>query len=218
MADFTWTATSPLQHATRPSRHGAAVQQPGVVLSEVRDFSLVLILARRGQWSATAKAAKELFSVEAPAKPLAVKGKTATLVWSGADQFYALFPRVAEEQPLDGLRETFAGNASLSDQSDGRALIRISGASARKMLAKLSSIDLDDAVFPVGAAAATSIDHTGVNLWRDADAAEGSPVYNILVFTSFADSIWHTILDSSAEYGVEITGSHELERKLPRPN
>ena len=65
-----------------------------------------------------------------------------------------------------------------------------------------------------GAAAATSIDHTGVNLWRDANAADGSPVFNILVFTSFADSIWHTILDSSAEYGVEVLGSHGLERKL----
>ena len=218
MADFTWTATSPLQHALRPGRHGATVQQPGVVLSEVRDFSLVLVFARRGQWSATAEAAKALFSAEAPAKPAAVKGKAATLIWSGADQFYSLSPRVAEEQPLDGLREIFAGKASLSDQSDGRALIQISGASARKMLAKLSSIDLDDAVFPVGAAAATSIDHTGVNLWRDTDTADGSPVYNILVFTSFADSIWHTILDSSAEYGVEITGSHELKPKLPRAN
>jgi sarcosine oxidase subunit gamma len=213
VADFTWTATSPLQHATRPSRHGAAVQQPGIVLSEVRDFSLVLILARRGQWSATAKAAKELFSAEPPARPLAVKGNTATLVWSGADQFYALFPRVAEEQPLDGLRETFAGKASLSDQSDGRSLIQISGPKVRAMMAKLSSVDFDDAIFPVGAAAATSIDHSGVNLWREADAADGSPVYNILIFTSFADSIWHTILDSSAEYGVEVLRSHGLDKK-----
>ena len=213
MADFTWTATSPLQHATRPSRHGAAVQHPGIVLSEVRDFSLVLILARRGQWSATAKAAKELFSAEAPAKPFAAKGKTATLVWSGADQFYALFPRVAAEQPLDGLREIFAGKASLSDQSDGRSLIQISGPKVRAMLAKLSSVDFDDAIFPVGAAAATSIDHSGVNLWREADAADGSPVYNILIFTSFADSIWHTILDSSAEYGVEVLRSHGLDKK-----
>ncbi|PTM93577.1 sarcosine oxidase subunit gamma [Mycoplana dimorpha] len=213
MADFTWTATSPLQHATRPRRHGAAVQQSGIVLSEVLDFSLVLILARRGQWSATAKAAKEFFGAEAPAKPLAVRGKTTTLFWSGADQFYALFPRVPAAQPLDGMREPFAAKASLSDQSDGRCLIQISGPKVRAMLAKLSSLDLDGSVFPVGAAAATSIDHSGVNLWRDTDAADGSPVYNVLVFTSFADSIWHTILDSSAEYGVEVVRPHALDEK-----
>jgi heterotetrameric sarcosine oxidase gamma subunit len=208
--DFTWTASSPLQHATTPGRRGAAVQHPGIVLSEVRDFNLVLIFARRGQGPATAKAAKTRFGVEAPSKPQAVAGKSATLIWSGADQFYALFANVMGQSPVEALRESFAGKASLSDQSDGRALIRISGPSARAMLSKLSSLDLDDSIFPVGAAAATSIDHTGVNLWRDANAADGSPVFNILVFTSFADSIWHTILDSSAEYGAEISSSHGL--------
>lgn len=210
MADFAWIASSPLQHATTPGLRGAAGHQPGIVLSEVRDFSLVLILARRGQGPATAKVAKALFGVEAPSKPRAVAGKSATLIWSGADQFYALFANAEGQSPVEALRESFAGKASLSDQSDGRALVQISGPSARKMLAKLSSLDFDDAIFPVGASAATSIDHTGVNLWRDANAADGSPVFNVLVFTSFADSIWHTILDSSAEYGTEIVSSHGL--------
>lgn len=210
MADFAWIASSPLQHATTPGLRGAAVHQPGIVLLEVRDFSLVLILAWRGQGPATAKAAKALFGVEAPSKPRAVAGRSATLIWSGADQFYALFANAEGQSPVEALRESFAGKASLSDQSDGRALIQISGPSARKMLAKLSSLDFDDAIFPVGAAAATSIDHTGVNLWRDANAADGLPVFNVLVFTSFADSIWHSILDASAEYGTEIVGSHGL--------
>lgn len=214
MADFTWTASSPLQHATTPGRRGAAVHQPGIVLSEVRDFSLVLVFARRGQGPAVAKAAEARFGVDAPSTPQAVAGKSTTLIWSGADQFYALFASSEGQSPVEALRDSFAGKASLSDQSDGRALIRISGPSARKMLAKLSSLDLDDTVFPVCAAAATSIDHTGVNLWRDANAADGSPVFNVLVFTSFADSIWNTILDSSAEYGVEVSGSHGLGKKL----
>lgn len=214
MADFTWTASSPLQHATAPGRRGAAVLQPGIILSEVRDFSLVLVFARRGQGPATAKAAKARFDVEAPATPKAVAGESATLIWSGADQFYALFANAKGQSPVEALRESFAGKASLSDQSDGRALIWISGPSARKMLAKLSSLDLDDTVFPVGAAAATSIDHTGVNLWRGANAADGSANFNVLAFSSFADSIWQSILDASAEYGTEIVGSGGLDRKL----
>ncbi len=200
-----------------PGNHGAAVAQPGIVLSEVRDFNLVLVFARRGQRPATtkaAKAAKAGFGVEAPVKPQAVSGKTATLIWSGADQFYALSPRTEGQPPLDCLRKFFAGKASFSDQSDGRVLIRISGASVRAMLAKLSSIDLDDAMFPVGSAAATSIEHTGVNLWRDANDADGSSVFNILAFSSFADSIWHAMLESSIEFGIEVTGSHGLERKV----
>jgi sarcosine oxidase subunit gamma len=72
------------------------------------------------------------------------------------------------------------------------------------MLAKVSSVDFHEDAFPVGAAASTSVDHTTVNLWRSADAADGSPVFNLLVFSSFAGSLWHTILDSSVEYGVEV--------------
>ena len=207
MADFTWTARSPLHNVALASRHGAAAQTPGIVLSEVRDFDLVLIFARRGQWAATAKAIKTHFGAAAPTTPKAVGSEDTTIIWSGADQVMALSPRRDTTPPLDRLQGAFAGIASLSDQSDGRALIRISGPDARKMLAKISSLDFDDAVFPVGTAASTSVDHTTVNLWRSADAADGSPVFNLLVFSSFAESLWHTILDSSAEYGVEVSES-----------
>jgi sarcosine oxidase subunit gamma len=93
--------------------------------------------------------------------------------------------------------------ASLAEQSDGRSLLRISGARARDMLAKVCSLDLHPAVFPVGTAAATSIDHTSVNLWRGA-ASSGEAVFYLLVFATFAESLWHTLLDSGAEYGITI--------------
>lgn len=204
MVDFTWTVRSPLHDIALVGRHGAATQEPGITLSEVRDFDLVLIFARRGKWAATAKAVKAHFGIAAPTTPKAVAGKDTTIIWSGPDQVMALSPRQGATLPMDRLHDTFKDIASLSDQSDGRALIQITGPDARKMLAKVSSLDFDDGVFPVGAAASTSVDHTTVNLWRSADAADGSPVFNLLVFSSFAGSLWHTILDSSVEYGVEV--------------
>ena len=51
---------------------------------------------------------------------------------------------------MDALRQAFAASASLSDQSHARVLISVSGAKARAMLAKLSSIDLHPAAFPIG--------------------------------------------------------------------
>ena len=103
-----------------------------------------------------------------------------------------------------------SGPASLSDQSHARALISISGAKARTMLAKLSSIDLHTGAFPVGAAAATSMDHTSVTLWRGGDRPDGQAVFNLLVFATFAGSLWHTMLDAAAEYRVTIAHSEEL--------
>ena len=104
-----------------------------------------------------------------PAKPKAVAAGDATLIWSGPDQFLALAPRKAGSPLLDNSAKSLAGMASISDQSDGRALIRIAGPKARDVLAKFCSLDLDPSEFPVGTAAATSVDHTAVTLWRGKD-------------------------------------------------
>lgn len=202
MADFSWNTQSPLQNALIVGHHGVIAGQAGVTLEEVREIELTQVMARRGCWAETGKAAKKLFGIEPPSTPQAVVGKGATLIWSGPDQFIALArkPRSAEQH--DKMRKAFSANASLSDQSDGRCLIRISGPRARDALAKFSSLDLNDAAFVAGTAATTSMDHTPVILWRGADGA--APVYYVLVFSSFADSLWHTIVDSSLEYGVEV--------------
>lgn len=207
MADFSWTTQSPLKKALVPGRHGAAGAEAGVTLTEMRDIVLVQVMARRGKAAETAKAAKKLFGVEPPSKPNAVAGKGATLVWSGPDQFTVFAPRGDEAAQLEAITKAFSGVASLSDQCDGRCLIRVSGPRARDAIAKFSSLDLHDSVFPVGTSANTSVDHTAVNFWREANGADGHPVYSMLVFTSFADSLWHVILDSSLEYGVETSSA-----------
>ena len=207
MVDYLWNTQSPLQKALVSGRHGVAGAQAGVTLREVRDIVLVQVMARRGKAAETAKAAKKLFGVEAPGTPRAATGKTATLIWSGPDQFTVIAPRSDETSQLAAMTQAFAGSASLSDQSDGRCLIRVSGPRGRDAIAKFSSLDLHDTAFPVGTAANTSVDHTAVNFWREANGADGHPVYNMLVFTSFSDSLWHTIVDSSLEYGVEASSA-----------
>ncbi|MDX8516543.1 sarcosine oxidase subunit gamma [Mesorhizobium captivum] len=207
MADFSWNVQSPLQQALVPGRHGGAGTQAGVTLEEVRGVGLIQVMARRGRAAETIKAAKKLFSVEPPDTPRAVSGRNATLIWSGPDQFMVLSARQTDDQ-FAKLTGAFAGVASLSDQSDGRCLIRIAGSGARQALAKFSSLDLHDSVFPAGAAATTAVDHTAVNLWREPGRVDVNAVFNMLVFTSFADSLWHTILDSCLEYGVQASVAH----------
>ena len=170
-------------------------------MAELTDFELVQVMARRGLWSPTDQACKEAYGQPAPAKPQAIRAEGALLIWSGPDQFLVLSPRGSS---LERARLAFAGMASLSEQSDGRCLLRLSGARVRDMLAKVCSLDLHPGVFPVGAAAATSIDHTSVNLWRTDDSASGEAVFHLLIFSTFAESLWHTLLDSGAEYGISI--------------
>lgn len=208
MAEYGWSAQSPLDPFAAKWDHLPGGPASGVTLSELQGFSLVQIMARRGRWAETAKAAGSYYDVAPPDRPAAAFGEKTVLLWSGPEQFFALTTGSEMAGPLPSLREVFAGIASLSDQSDGRCLVRISGPRARNVLAKLSSLDFHQRVFPIGAAAATSIDHTNVNLWRGPDAEDGSPVYDLLVFTSFAASLWKTAIEAAAEYGVAVSSGN----------
>ncbi|CAN7661132.1 sarcosine oxidase subunit gamma [Mesorhizobium sp. LjRoot246] len=206
MADFSWAPRSPVEHALVAGAHGARGIEAGVSLTEIRNFDLIQVMARRGQAAELAKAAKARFGVAPPDAPKAAQTSDATLVWSGPDQFFVLSK--GGKHTMQTLAPALSG--SLSDQSHARVLISISGTKARAMLAKLSSIDLHATSFPVGAAAATSMDHTSVTLWRGGDKSDGQAVFNLLVFATFAESLWHTMLDAGAEYGVAISHSEEL--------
>lgn len=206
VADFSWEVRSPLDRALVAGPYGAQ-GDASVSLTETRSFDLVQVMARRGKAGEMAKAAKARFGVAAPETPKAVSASDATLIWSGPDQFLVLSR--GGKHTIEALAPGFAGSASLSDQSHARVMISVSGDKARAMLAKLSSIDLHPDVFAVGAAAATSMDHTSVMLWRGQDR-DGQAVFNLLVFATFAESLWHTILDSAAEYGATIGHSEDL--------
>ncbi|MDX8530893.1 sarcosine oxidase subunit gamma family protein [Mesorhizobium sp. VK25A] len=206
MADFSWNVRSPLDRALVAGPYGAQ-GDAGVALAEIRNFDLIQVMARRGKAGDMAKAAKARFGVAAPETPKAVDATDAMLIWSGPDQFLVLSK--GGKHTMEMLAPVFAGSASLSDQSHARALISVSGDKARATLAKLSSIDLHPDVFGAGAAAATSVDHTSITLWRGEDR-NGQAVFNLLVFATFAESLWHTVLDSAAEYGVTISHSEEL--------
>ncbi|MBN9552169.1 MAG: sarcosine oxidase subunit gamma [Alphaproteobacteria bacterium] len=206
MAEFSWEVRSPLERVLVAGPYGAQ-GDAGVSLTEIRNVDLVQMMARRGKATEIAKAAKARFGVASPETPKAVGTADARLIWSGPDQFLVLSK--GGKHSIEALAPGFAGSASLSDQSHARALISISGKKARAMLAKLSSIDLHPDVFGVGAAAATSMDHTSVTLWRG-DDRNGQAVFNLLVFATFAESLWHTMLDSAAEYGVTMGHSEDL--------
>ncbi|RWN32370.1 sarcosine oxidase subunit gamma [Mesorhizobium sp.] len=208
MAEFSWASRSPLEHALVVGAYGARDVEPGISLTEIRNFDLIQVMARRGKGAELASAAEVRFGVAAPDAPKAVQTADTSLIWSGPDQFLVLSK--GGKHTMEPLTQAFSQSASLSDQSHARALISVSGAKARAMLAKLSSIDLHPAAFPTGTAAATSIDHTSVNLWRGYDRPDGQAVFNLLVFATFAESLWRTILDAAAEYGVEIGYSEEL--------
>ena len=118
---------------------------------------------------------------------------------AGPDHWLAAadtMPGVAFEQRL---RSELAGLASVSDQSDGRTLIRVSGPRARDALAKGVMIDLHPRAFRPGDAAVSTIGHIGVHFWQLDDL----PTYEFVVFRSLAADFWHWLVDAASEFGVK---------------
>ena len=94
------------------------------------------------------------------------------------------------------LKPLLDGLSSVVDQSDARAVVRISGPRARDVLAKGVPIDLHPRAFKGNGVAITHANHVGIILWQIDDA----PTYEIAMFRGFADSFAHWLLESAEEF------------------
>jgi methylglutamate dehydrogenase subunit D len=96
------------------------------------------------------------------------------------------------------LREGFAGFTSVTNQCDGRSVIRVGGAKARQALAKGVPLDLDPRSFRVGDTALTVVANINVHFWQ----IDETPTYEFAVFRSFAVAFHKWPLEASIEFGV----------------
>lgn len=87
--------------------------------------------------------------------------------------------------------------AAVCDQSDGYAVLRLSGARVPAILSKLVPLDLDARGFEPHHIATTVGAHTGIILWRLHDNDGSSPLFEVAVRRSFAASFWHAFLISA---------------------
>jgi methylglutamate dehydrogenase subunit D len=176
-----------------------ATRDVGVNVTAREGLGVASILARRGGEAALSALIRTRYGLELPTTPRAVRNAAHALVWAGPGQWLL----IAEQR--EGFAE-LSQHAAVSDQSDARAALRLSGLKVRDMLAKGCMIDLHPAAFPSGAAAMTSIAHIGVHLWRaDEPPDDGDVVFDILIARSMAASFWSWASASAAEYGCRVT-------------
>ena len=163
---------------------------------DVREtLTLASFAAAEGKKEALQAAIQHGYGIDLPESPRRVEGKDISFIWSGPDQWIAIAER-GESRDLEvELTPALAGLASVVDQSDARAVVRISGRRARDVLAKGVPIDLHPRAFRANSVAITHASHIGVILWQIDDA----PTYEIAMFRSFADSFAHWLAHASAE-------------------
>jgi sarcosine oxidase subunit gamma len=191
---------SALHGVAIPGRHGKSDGTPGVTISERVDIGLATVAARRGKTEALDAAVRAAYGVDLPANSTVATGRGVAFMGTAPGQWFAVSESPANGAFADDLTQKLDGLASITDQSDGRAVIRISGPRARDALAKGVPIDLHPAVFRTGSAATTVIGLIGAQIWQ----VDEAPTYDIAVFRGFAGSFWGWLTSSAAEFGCTI--------------
>lgn len=182
-----------------------ATEAAGVIVSDRDGLGIATVLARRNQQQALARRVQERLGIQLPqgtrrscagGVAFAATGPGAWLATSesGGNDFAKV------------LMDVVGDAASISDQSDGQAVLRVSGPRIRDALCKLVPIDLHPRAFKVDDVAVTVAAHIGCTLWRLEDEAGGNTVFDVAVFRSLAASFWSALSHSAAEFGFKLTG------------
>jgi heterotetrameric sarcosine oxidase gamma subunit len=193
-------ALSALAGITVPGRFGKPDGEPGVVIGELSGLGLATVASRKGQDAALKAAALQAYGVQLPESSRVAQGSAVTFIGYGPGQWLAVSATLAHEALAGDLSQRLAGLASISDQSGGRTVLRVSGPRARDVLAKGLPVDLDPRAFPLGSAATSVIGHMGVQLWQ----LDNTRSYNIAIFRSLSQSFWRWLTSSAAEFGYEV--------------
>jgi len=184
---------------------GPAAAPRGVRLSERLDVGKLVLRgdpADRGFLAATGRALDIVLPTEANSS--AGKG-TIMALWVGPDEWLITCPRERVAALTTALREALAGvHAAVTDVSDGRAVFRLAGPSARALLAKGTPFDLHPRVFRPGACAGTGLGKTSVLIHLVADDPHTGPIFDVYAGRSFGRYLFAWLDDAGLEYGVQI--------------
>ena len=194
------SAASPFGELAAPGRFG----KPGdgsapVTIREHRHLQLHAIAAHAGKTADVAEAVLLLTDLTLPWGP-----KTASkdgLVFTGAapGQWLVMVEGDGRAQ-FDALRSRLAGMATIVEQTDGKAVVEISGSRVRDTLAKGCMLDLHPRIFGPGDAATTPVALIDCQIWQ----INAGPTYLLAVPSSYAGSFWSWLTSSAAEFGYEV--------------
>ncbi len=189
---------SPLEPDYKRGRYGNSAGQTGVTLMETQPGSIVQVAVWPGG---------EHAAIDAISKATGLTLANTPGAGACGDGFaaFGLAPGkwlvVSEDEGLEAVLAKAIPSliGAVTDLSHGRTAIRISGAKAEWVLAKLFAVDFAPRAFAVGQGIATKHHEIFAQIQRS-----GPQQFDIYVFRSFARSFWHTLLTASAEAGYQV--------------
>lgn len=165
--------------ARTPLEDQAPLAIGNVRVTEVDTGAMTTLAPYRGQDAALSAALKAAHGMAAPAPNRATGREGARAVWFGQRMVLLMGP-----DPDASL----AKHAAITDQSDAWTVVRVEGAGAVDVLARLTPVDLRPGVFKRGHTARTDLRHMMASITRVGDQA-----YQVMVFRAFGKTLLHDL-------------------------
>jgi heterotetrameric sarcosine oxidase gamma subunit len=186
MTDFVMTAQAAF------ARISLSPAGSGVVATEQEGLAIASLSVRHGQRAALQERVAAHFGLALPDDARRVTAGPISAAGTGPGT-WLLARDHGGNMLISELKSVVGDTASVADQSDAYAILRLTGPALRETLAKLVPLDLHPRAFKVGDVAATLAAQIGVLLWRIEDGADGHPVVELAVYRSMAASLWHAV-------------------------
>ena len=174
----------------------------GVVIEERTDFAFASVTAKRGKHFALINAVNTSFGIVLPDGPRRISRGYVTFAAVGPDQWIASAGGTDAAGFAARVRARLGPFAAVSDQSDARMVLRISGSRVRDALAKGVPVDLHPKAFKPGDVACTVVGYVNTQIDMLDEAT-----YQLAAPRSMAGSFWSWLTVSAAEFGYEVRGS-----------
>jgi sarcosine oxidase subunit gamma len=183
---------------------------PGLIVEERIDLALASVIARRGRERDLKDTVAKSFGIELPDGPRVAANGAISFAGIGLHRWFTAAENAAHTDFVARLQERLAGLASISDQTDGRVVLRLRGKRVRDVLAKGVPLDLHHRSFKTGDIASTLVAYIGVQIEQLDDA----PTFQLMAFRSLAGSLWSWLAKSAAEFGYEAWTSNSRPTAL----
>lgn len=180
-----------------PGHFGRAAT--GLTVVERIDMAFASVIAKRDKRFMLVNAVNTAFGVALPDGPRRATKSGVTFAGAGPDQWLASAEGAEAAGFAAKLRARVGPFAAISDQSDSRLVLHLSGPRVRDVLAKGVAIDLHPSVFKVGDVASTLITYVGVQI----DRVDGE-AFQLTAPRSMAGTFWSWLCASAAEFGFDV--------------
>jgi len=192
---------SALAAAYLPGSYGSGGDEaPGIIFQERRGLSIVHIAGDSADQAFVHAVKTETGCALPEAANTAAASGECSVLWLAPNRWLVISSRHGEGLLAERFRLSLSsGSAAITDVSNGRTVLRITGDHVRDLLAKGCPVDLHPKVFGPGTCSGTNLLAITVLIHAVNDAT-----MDVYVARGLAQSLWEWLTEGAAEFGYRV--------------